>query len=233
MDETDNTPVQSPEVLAAEAARTAAQQRLAAARSQFSTPSWIGPSRDGAVAGEAVIPTQLQPDHDDEPEIVVPVVSDNPIPDAAHWSERAKPRILAGVVLLASLAGVLGFLAWAIISRSVGAIAGLAACAIVAVIFRGALMGAGVTTVDLKGPVLRIRRGGVLDVVNLADAMHRVELVGSPDQPTWRLLIETVDGRVIELGPHQVDAPEMHRIVTYYRAIAEREKRAREQRFNR
>ena len=231
MDETDNTPVQSPEVIAAEAARTAAQRRLAAERSQFSTPSWIGPAREGAA--EPVIPAQLLPDHDDEPEIVIPVVSEHPIPDVAHWSERAKPRLLAGGVLVASLAGVLGFLALTIIARSTGAIAGLVACAIVAVIFRGALMGEGVTTVDLKGPVLRIRKGGVLDVVNLADAMHRVELVGSPDQPTWRLLIEALDGRVIELGPHQVDAPEMHRIVTYYRAIAERDERARERRFNR
>jgi len=232
MDEMDNTPVQSPEVLAAEAARTAAQRRLAAERAQFSTPAWIGPAREGAA--EPVIPAQLLPDHDDdEPEIVVPVVSEHPIPDTAHWAERAKPRMLAGGVLLASLAGVLGFLALTIITQAIGAIAGLAACAIIAVIFRGALMGEGVTTVDLKGPVLRVRRGGVLDVVNLSDAMHRVELVGSPDQPTWRLLMETVDGRVLELGPHQVDAPEMHRIVTYYRAIAEREKRAREERFNR
>src|SRR3954447_12559800 len=195
MDEMDNTPVQSPEVLAAEAARTAAQRRLAAERAQFSTPAWIGPAREGAA--EAVIPPPLLPDHDDdEPEIVVPVVSEHPIPDTADWAERAKPRMLAGGVLLASLAGVLGFLALTIITQAIGAIAGLAACAIIAVIFRGALMGEGVTTVDLKGPVPRVRRGGVLDVINLSDAMHRVELVGSPDQPTWRLLMETVDGRV-------------------------------------
>jgi len=150
MDETDNPSVQSPEIAAAEAARTAAQQRLAAARTQFSTPSWIGPSREPA--GEAVIPEQLLPDHDDdEPEIVIPVVSDHPIPETAHWAERAKPRMLAGGILLAALAGVLGFLALAIITQSIGAIAGLAACAIVAVIFRGALMGSGVMTVDLKG----------------------------------------------------------------------------------
>src|SRR4051795_3184079 len=217
MDEPDNSLTKSPEILAAEAARTAAQQRLSAARAQFSTPAWIGPARN---PGEAVIPTQLEPDHDDEldeVEVVVPVVSDHPIPDTAHWAERAKPRMLAGGILLAALAGVLGFLALAIITQSIGAIAGLAACAIVAVIFRGALMGSGVMTVDLKGSVLRIRKGGVLDVVNLADSTHRVELVGSPDQPTWRVLIEAVDGRVLELGPQQVDPPEMHRIVKYYR----------------
>src|SRR3954447_26641882 len=232
MDEMDNTPVQSPEVLAAEAARTAAQRRLAAERAQFSTPAWIGPAREGAA--EPVIPAQLLPDHDDdEPEIVVPVVSEHPIPDTAHWAERARPRMLAGGVLLASLAGVIGFLALAIITQSIGAIAGLVASAVVAVIFRGALMGSGVTIVDLKGSVLRVRKGGVLDIVNLADPTHRVELVGTPDQAAWRVLMEAVDGHVVELGPHQVDATEMHRIVTYYRAIAERERIERERRFNR
>jgi hypothetical protein len=233
MDEPDNSLTKSPEILAAEAARTAAQQRLSAARAQFSTPAWIGPARN---PGEAVIPTQLEPDHDDEldeVEVVVPVVSDHPIPDTAHWAERARPRMLASGVLLASLAGVIGFLALAIITQSIGAIAGLVACAIVAVIFRGALMGSGVTIVDLKGSVLRIRKGGVLDIVNLADPTHRVELVGTPDQAAWRLLMEAVDGRVVELGPRQVDATEMHRIVTYYRAVAERERLERERRFNR
>src|SRR3954453_4765816 len=236
MDEPDNSLTKSPEILAAEAARTAAQQRLSAARAQFSTPAWIGPARN---PGEAVIPTQLEPDHDDEldeldeVEVVVPVVSDHTIPDAAHWAERARPRMLASGVLLASLAGVIGFLALAIITQSIGAIAGLVASAIVAVIFRGALMGSGVTIVDLKGSVLRIRKGGVLDIVNLADPTHRVELVGTPDQAAWRVLMEAVDGHVVELGPHQVDATEMHRIVTYYRAIAERERIERERRFNR
>src|SRR4051794_9185382 len=233
MDEPDNSLTKSPEILAAEAARTAAQQRLSAARAQFSTPAWIGPARN---PGEAVIPTQPEPDHDDEldeVEVVVPVVSDHPIPDTAHWAERARPRMLAGGVLLASLAGVIGFLALAIITQSIGAIAGLVASAIVAVIFRGALMGSGVTVVDLKGSVLRVRKAGVLDIINLADPTHRVELVGTPDQAAWRVLMEAVDGHVVELGPHQVDPTEMHRIVTYYRAVAERERLERERRFNR
>src|SRR3954451_13605678 len=102
MDEPDSTSTKSPEILAAEAARTAAQRKLSAERAQFSTPSWIGPARSGA--GEAVIPAQLEPEHDDEPEIVIPVVSEHPVPDTAHWAERAKPRMFAGALLLASLA---------------------------------------------------------------------------------------------------------------------------------
>lgn len=234
MDETDITPATSPETVSAEAARQLAEQRRAQARAHFDTPAWLGPTRDD---GTAAIPAQVDPGHDDlahdDLEIVAPTVSQTPIPDSAHWAEHARPRLFAGVVLVAALAGVITFLVLTITTKSAGAIAGLAGCAIVAVIFRGALMSSGVTTVDLKGSVLRIRNGGVLDVVNLADPVHLVALVGTPDQPSWRLRLAAVDGRVVELGPQQVDPAEMHRIVEYYRAVAERDKRDRERRFNR
>jgi hypothetical protein len=229
MDETDTSQVTGPEAMSAEAARQWAEQQRAQARAQFDTPSWLGPTRSDA---PAVIPEQAEPEHDDL-EIVVPKPVGAPIPEAAHWAEKARPRLFAGTVLGLSLVGVLTFLVLTIVNQSAGAIAGLAACAFVAVVFRGALMGTGITTVDLKGSVLRIRNGGVLDIVNLADPVHLVELIGTPDQPTWRLRLEAVDGRVVEVGPQHVDAPELHRIVEYYRAIAERDKRDRERRFNR
>jgi hypothetical protein len=230
MDEPDMGTTQSPEALSAEAARQWAEQQRAQARAAFHTPTWLGPDRGHETA--SAIPTQAEPDHD-ELELRVPVVSEHPIPNEAHWAERARPRLVAGIVLVLALAGVLVFLVLAITSQSVGAIVGLAACALVAVVFRAALMGAGVTTVDLKGSVMRIRKGGVLDVVNLADSAHLIELVGTPGQPSWRLRVEAVDGRVVELGPKQVDAAEVHRIVEYYRAIAHRDKSDRERRFNR
>jgi hypothetical protein len=230
MDETDTGPVAGPEALAAEAARQWAEQQRAKARAQFQTPSWIGPNRTGTEPAQ--IPEQAEPEHD-ELELPAPVVPHAPIPETAHWAEKARPRLVAGILLFASIVGVLVSLVFTITTQSTGAIAGLAASAIVAVIFRGALMGSGMTTVDLKGSILRIRNGGVLDVVNLADPVHLVQLVGSPDQPTWRLRLEAVDGHTVELGPRQVDAAELHRIVEYYRAIADRDKRERERRFNR
>lgn len=236
MDETDTGSTTSPEALSAEAARQWAEQQRAAARAQFETPSWLGPSRSGQAQGSAQVPTQAGPDHDDiedEIERAIPALPRTPIPDTAHWSEKAKPRLVAGTILLAALAGVIVFLVLTITTQSIGAIAGLVASAFVAVIFRGALMGSGVTTVDIKGSIMRIRSGGVLDVVNLADPAHGVQLVGSPDQPSWRLRLLTVDGRVVELGPRQVDAAELHRIVEYYRAVAEREQRDRDRRFRR
>jgi hypothetical protein len=231
MDETDIGTATGPEALSAEAARQWAEQQRAAARAQFDTPTWLGPAR---MDSAAYIPPQPEADHDEIPEEpLAPVVRTNRIPDTAHWSEKAAPRVLAGTVLFASLAGVIGFLVVAILSQSVVAIAGLAACAIVAVIFRGALMGTGVTTVDLKGSVMRVRKRGVLDVVNLADPVHAIELVGTPGQSAWRLRLEAIDGRIIELGPNEVDATQVHEIVEYYRAVAERAKLDRERRFNR
>ena len=237
MDETDTgatSSTASPEALSAEAARQWAEQRRAQARAQFDTPSWLGPDRGTSEAAPA-IPQQPEPDHDDfeDVEVAVPKPSGPPIPETAHWSEKAKPRLVAGTVLVLALAGVLTFLVITIITQSVGAIVGLVAFAFVAVIFRGALIGAGVTTVDLKGSIMRVRKRGVLDIVNLADPVHLVELVGTPDHPTWRLRLEAIDGRTVEIGPHEVDAHEVHRIVQHYRAIALRDLRDRERRFNR
>jgi hypothetical protein len=230
MDETDEGTVAEREARAAQVAREWAEQQRAQARSQFATPSWIGPDRGTAAAPQ--IPVQAEPDHD-ELEYVVPVPTRANIPDTAHWSETARPRVVAGTLLFLALVGVVTSLVFTITTQSPVAIAGLAASAIVAVIFRGALMAAPITSVDLKGSVLRIHKGGEIDEVNLADPIHVVDLVGSPELPTWRLRLEAVDGRIAEIGPNVVDALELHRIVEHYRAIASRARREREERFNR
>jgi hypothetical protein len=232
MDETDNNPSQGPEVLAAETARMAAEQLRAQARAQFQTPTWIGPPRTDAPHA-ASIPAQADAEHDELESVPHVVTPSETIPQTAHWAEREGSRLVAGILLFAALGGLLTFLALTVITQSAGAIIGLVACAVVAVLFRGALMSASVTQVDLGGSVLRVRRGGVLDVVDLANPMHVVELVGSPDQPTWRLRFEAVDGHVVELGPTQVDPHELHRIVEHYQVIAQRKRHERARRFNR
>ena len=224
-----NGPISGPEAASAEAARQWAEQRRAAARAQFDTPSWLGPTRTDAPA--PAIPSQAEPDHDEL--VVAPPVPRVGIPDKAHWSEKASPRLVAGTILVLALAGLLVSLVLTVTTQSVGAIVALASCAFVAVIFRGALMGAAVTTVDLTGSVMRVRRGGVEHVINLADPGHIVQLIGTPEQSSWRLQMEAPDGTVVELGPRNVDPAAMPRIVEYYQAVAHREKRVRERRFNR
>jgi hypothetical protein len=230
MDETDTSPG-GVEAEAARAAREWAEQRRAAARSQFETPSWIGPNRHpDDPEPTAFIPEQADPVHD----FVMPQPrSGPPIPDTAHWVEKAKPRVVAGVVLVAAIGGLITSGVLAITTQSPIAIVALVSCAFIVVVFRGALMSANVTSVELKGSTLRVRCGAVNDLFNLADKGGRAELVGTPDQAKWRLRLESIDGRIVELGPTQVDAAEMHRIVEHYKAIAERDLRDREARFNR
>ncbi|HEY0903459.1 MAG TPA: hypothetical protein VGE14_06190 [Marmoricola sp.] len=228
---TPQAPTQGPEATSAEAARQWAEQQRARARAQFDTPSWLGPDRGTSV------PQQAGPGHDelepDEVPVTVAPVASEPIPGSAHWSESAPSRRVAGALLALSLIGVVGFLVAAVVTQSVNAIIGLAACAFVAVVFRGAMMGAGLTTVDLSGSTLRVRRGGALDVVNLADPTYRVDLVGTPDQSAWQARFETVDGRTFTLGPRQVAAAELDRVVRHYRAVAERARLEHDRRFNR
>ena len=171
MDETDTGQVTGHEAASAEAARQWAEQRRATARAQFQTPAWLGPTR----TDQPQIPQQVEPEHDELAPAAPSLAPRNPIPDTAHWTETAKPRLVAGFVLFAALAGVIVSLVLTITTQSVGAIAGLVGSAFVAVIFRGALMGSALTTVDLKGSILRVRSGGVLDVVNLADPVHLVQ----------------------------------------------------------
>lgn len=230
MDETDINSAVTSDAETARAAREWAEQRRAAARAQFETPSWIGPNRHPEAPTESLIPAQADPAHD----FVIPQPRlGEPIPETAQWVERAKPRVAAGVILVAAIGGLITSLVLTLTTQSPGAIVALVSCAFVAVIFRGALMSASITTVDLKGSTLRVRRGPVMDMFNLADPGRVAELVGTPEQSTWRLRLEALDGHVVELGPAQVDAAEMHRIVEHYRAIAHRDMREREERYNR
>jgi hypothetical protein len=204
-------------------------QRNFEGRQNFETPTWIGPGRPGAVQH---VPAQAEPEHDMFAPVPVPT-RDVAILAEGHWSERAKPRLVAGTLLTLALLGAAGCLVLTILTQSIGAIAGLAGCAIVAVIFRGGLMSTGVMTVELKGSTLKVRRDGVTDIFNLADPAHQATLTGTPGDPTWRLRLEALGGRVVELTPAQVDPAELGPVVAHFNAIAARERQERERRFNR
>lgn len=204
------------------------------ARKHFDTPAWLD-SRPGYEGTEApVVPAQSAPTHD----TYVPPPPPRPTRDIAvldegHWTERAKPRLFAGTVLTFALLGSIACLVLTITTQSAGAIAGLTGCAVVAVIFRGALMSASVTTVELKGATLKVRRDGQVDLFNLADPTHLVAMTGDPHTSDWRLRLEALGARLVELTPAHVDATELAPVVTYYREVAERERLERERRFNR
>lgn len=207
--------------------------------SQFATPSWMGPGlahtpRPAAVRNTAQapaqVPVQAQPAHDALE--ASPTLTPS-IPMEAHWIERRRPRVLVGVVLTLAILGAIGCLVVTIISQAVTAIVGLVLCTALAVVFRGALMSAGVTLVDLKGSTLSVRNNGMVDLFNLADPSLHVDLISYPDRPDWKVVLVALSGRQIELNATHVDAAAMHRVVEFYRAVAERSRAEHRQRFNR
>lgn len=229
MDESDMA-TGTPAVDSAAAPQVPTQRRLEA-REHFDTPSWMGPERawDPDLA-TAEVPSQPDPVHDVLP---TPAYAHTVVPTEGHWTESTPPRLLAGALLTLGALGLVGAVVAAAITQSVVAISVAIACAFVVVVFRGALISAGVTTVDLRGGRLTVSHDGHKDVFDLADPGHLVEIIGTPGDAHWRLRLENFDGRIVELTPQHVDAAELHPAVMHYRAIADRERIDRERRFNR
>ena len=213
-----------------------AEQRRAEARAplapptHFDTPSWLGPSnRENTVPQ---VPVQAEPVHEQLHAYAPRPVTD-PVPDTGHWVEHRKPRVFVGMLLVAALLGAIASLVLAVLNQSLVAVAGLVICGIVAVIFRGALMSSGLTTVDLKNSTLKVRQDGELSVFNLADPANRIEASGTPGSSDWKVVMESLDHREITLTAAHVNPVEFDKILSHYRAVAERERQERFNRYNR
>lgn len=210
---------------------TQADQLRDAARNQFQTPTWMGERPSTANQ----VPAQGEPAHDAVAANRPPTSAALPdgILEEAHWTEHTRPRVLAGAVLTVAVLGAIVALVIAVVSQSIVALVALAVCAVVAILFRGALISTGVTTVDLRGATLTVHREGVRDSFNLMDPQQRLEVVGTAGSPDWRLRLEGLGGRVIELNPTQVEPHELMPSVEFYQLAAAREREERARRFNR
>lgn len=237
MENQPNTPGEADTATAEQLSREDwADQRRAEARahldppSHFDTPSWLGPSTREYTPPQ--VPVQSEPVHEQVHAYAPTPVTDS-VPDTAHWVEHRKPRTFVGLLLTAALLGAVASLVLAIVNQSVVAVGALVGCGIVAVIFRGALMSSGLTSVDLKSSTLKVRKDGELSVFNLADPAHRVEVSGTPGSSDWKVVLESIDHRELTLTAAHVNATEFDKIVRYYRTVAEREAQDRFNRFNR
>lgn len=242
MDEPDIGPIQPSEAGTttdeaaaldwAEQRRAEARAPLAEPESHFSTPSWLdrGPVVPVPRAAPQV-PEQVQPVHDTLHPYAPPPPS-VVIAESAHWVEHRRPRLVVGILLTLSLLSAVGFLVAAIVTQGTAAIVGLVVCGVLVVIFRATLMSAGVTTTDLKGPILKVRVSGDLHIFKLDDPDHLVQLIGQPGSSGWKVVLESPTGSAVELDASDVNAEELHPVVEYYRGVAERERDQRQHRFN-
>lgn len=193
-------------------------------RQHFDTPSWLGPPRHDSPAPEPVLPAQAEPVHDTIAPDHVPAALTGPppeVPESAHWEERRRRQFLAGSLLLVTFLGAVFYTTLAILQRSPGYGAAAGGCLVALVLVRSMLMSAGLTTVDLRGSRLTVRRDGFVDTVDLASPYTILELRGDPRARDWRLAVETTDGRLHEIGPQQCDPVALDAAVRYYRELAQ------------
>lgn len=74
------------------------------------------------------------------------------------------------------------------------------------------------TEVSLAGPVLTVRRGRESDTFDLTGpGLRRITTAGFPGRPNWRVRLEARDGRLVELGPTQVDPETVQAAIRRYR----------------
>ena len=66
-----------------------------------------------------------------------------------------------------------------------------------------------------------------------ADPANRIEVSGTPGASDWKVVMESLDHREITLTASHVNPVEFDKILLHYRAIAERERQDRFNRYNR
>lgn len=205
----------------------------------YDTPFWAqrgaASSSDG-VSGPPRVPQQAVPVHETAPPLVVPppaAAPDPDVPTTGEWHELLPRRRVRGLVLVTALLGAGTGLVVTVLTHSPLAIAGTVVLAVLAIVIRTSLIAATPTVVKLEGSTLTVRRDGRTDIFGLSDPNRRIETVGLPDQPDWRLRLEAPDLHLVELSAAHVDAAVLHGVVRAHREVAAIKRREHEARLRR
>lgn len=134
-----------------------------------------------------------------------------------HWVQPAPRRILGFLVLGLSSVGALVGLVLLFWHQTFEAMAVLVGFTNVALLTYLALSSSSPTRVTLDGPLLTVERGRDTDEFDLSGPIRRVTTIGFPNRPNWLVHLEALDGKIVELGPTQVDPDLIHAAIARYR----------------
>lgn len=144
-------------------------------------------------------------------------MTDSDEPLVGSWTQSAPRRLIGQVILvLATLGAAAGF-GLLFVVQTFEALAVLVGFTNVALLTYLSLSSSAPTTVTLAGPMLTVRCGRDTDTFDLSGPVRRIGTYGFPNRPNWRLMLETIDGKVIELGPTQVDPETITAALKRYR----------------
>ena len=134
-----------------------------------------------------------------------------------RWVQPSPRRVIGYLVLAVSLVGVVVGCSLLFVIQTFEALAVLVGFTNVALLTYLALSSSNPTTVVMDGPRLTVQRGREVDEFDLTGPMRRIVTVGFPNRPNWLVHLETTDGRIVELGPTQIDPDLVHAAIARYR----------------
>jgi hypothetical protein len=139
--------------------------------------------------------------------------------EALHgiWQRPAPHRrtnlFFVAVAIVGALVGMVLLLSF----QTFDALAVLVGFTVTGLLAYTALSVSSPTTVSLDGPFITVSRGRQTDEFDLSGPIRRVSTVGRPNRPNWRVRLETIGGKIVELDPTQVDSVLLHAAITRYR----------------
>ena len=155
------------------------------------------------------------------------------IPDTASWTASHLPRVFTGALLALSVVGtwVLGVRFEE--SRLPQDFVSLFIAVGVVVVLWALLIATTPQEITLKGSVLTIHNSSGRESFDLADGLQPVDIVGTPRQRKWAVLLHRADRTSVVLRRHDINAVEFDPIVRHYREIVGRRYAGHTSPFNR
>ena len=174
------------------------------------------------------IPEQKPRDHEELAEAIEafegvqvedPTTSALHIPENATWKASHLPRVFAGALLVMAVVGtwVLGvrFETSRLPEDFVSLFIGVG----VVVVLWALLIATTPQELTLHGSVLTIHNSAGTESFDLADGLQPVDIIGTPRQRKWAVLLHRSDRTSVILRRHDVNASEFDPIVRHYREI--------------
>ena len=144
------------------------------------------------------------------------------IPHTAQWRASHLPRIVAGSLLAAAVAGTTALAVRYAQSRTSDDFISLAIGLGVVVTLWAVMIASTPQVVSLDGPMLTVRNTSGSETFDLSDGLQSVDVVGDPRTSYWAVLLHRHNSTTVVLRRHDVNASEVDPIVRHYRAVATR-----------
>ena len=151
-----------------------------------------------------------------------PTSSTANIPDTARWTASHLPRVFAGALLALSVIGTWFLGVRFEESRLPQDFVSLFIGVGVVVILWALLIATTPQELTLKGSVLTIHNSSGRESFDLANSLQPIDIIGTPRQRKWAVLLHRADQTSVVLRRHDVNAVEFDPIVRHYREIVGR-----------